>query len=199
MFSANKNKKKKAKPTEASEENPAPGPSQHPLETLEEDPEELTYDEMLSRIYEKMGATYTASELALKRLQRPKMIAIGTKRVGWTNFAKTAKTLNRTPEHLSSFIEAEFGTNISIDGDNTLVIKGRFSAEQIESVLKKYVDQYIKCRTCKSMETLLERDSESRLSFIKCITCKSQWSVPNITKGFHATMKGERKAARAAE
>ena len=205
MFLATKKKKKKPKakdddviapPLEAAavEENPKP-----PLPQEDQDTEEFTYDQMLSRIYQKMGAVYTASELALKRLQRPKMAAIGSKRVGWINFGKTAATLNRTQDHLSSFIEAEFGTTVSIDAKDCLVIKGRFSGEHIESVLKKYVEQYIKCRTCKSMETTLVRDPDSRLYFLKCGTCLSQWSVATIQKGFHATMKGERKAARAAE
>jgi translation initiation factor 2 subunit 2 len=199
MFAATKKKKKKPKvadPTDAPVGDPC-APTRIPSE--DEDTEELTYDQMLSRIYEKMGTVYTASELALKRLQRPKMAMIGSKRVGWINFGKTAQTLNRSEEHLASFIEAEFGTTVSIDAKNALVIKGRFGSEQIESVLKKYVEQYIKCRTCKSMDTKLVRDPDSRLYFLKCETCQSQWSVSAIQKGFHATMKGDRRAARAAE
>ncbi len=186
MFATKKKKKKDKKAAES---------ETGVMDTV--DPDEDTYDSLLSRIYQIMGATHSASELSLKRLRRPKMAAIGTKRVGWVNFGETAETLNRTQEHLSSFIEAEFGTTISIDSKNCLIIKGRFSAEQIESVLKKYVEQYIKCKTCRSMETTLDKDLASRLPYLKCTVCLSTWFVSNIQKGFHATMKGERKAARA--
>lgn len=51
--------------------------------------------------------------------------------------------LRRQPKHLLAFLLAELGTNGSIDGNNQLIIKGRFQQKQIETVLRRYISKYI--------------------------------------------------------
>lgn len=51
------------------------------------------------------------------------------------------------------------------------VIKGRFQAKQLENVLRKYIIDYVTCRTCRSPETSLSK-GENRLYFI---TCNCKW------------------------
>jgi translation initiation factor 2 subunit 2 len=47
--------------------------------------------------------------------------------------------MNRTEEHVQSFLLAELGTSGSVDGNRRLIIKGRFQQKQIENVLRKYI------------------------------------------------------------
>lgn len=49
--------------------------------------------------------------------------------------------LHRQPKHLLAFLLAELGTNGSIDGNNQLIIKGRFQQKQIETVLRRYISE----------------------------------------------------------
>ena len=49
--------------------------------------------------------------------------------------------LHRQPKHVFAFLLAELGTNGSIDGNNQLIIKGRFQQKQIETVLKSYISK----------------------------------------------------------
>ena len=49
--------------------------------------------------------------------------------------------LHRQPKHVFAFLLAELGTSGSIDGNNHLIIKGRFQQKQIESVLKRYISK----------------------------------------------------------
>lgn len=191
MFKA----KKKKKPKHNSEEQLAKIKLEDPLQEGECNE---TYDEMLDRIYRLMGHTKTAaSESFHLRLKRPRVERIGSKRTGWANFSKTAETLNRTAEHMASFVEAEFGTEVSQSASGVLVIKGRFGSEHIESLLRKYVEQYVTCRTCIGMDTTLFRDPQTRLIFLRCNVCQSTSSVGAIQKGFKATTKADRKNERA--
>lgn len=65
-----------------------------------------------------------------------------------------------------NFILSELGATGSVDGDNKLVIKGRFQQKQIESVLKAYIREYVTCHTCRSPNTILTK--ENRLFFLQC-------------------------------
>jgi translation initiation factor 2 subunit 2 len=101
--------------------------------------------------------------------------------------------MHRSPEHMQQFLLAELGTEGSIDGNQRLVIKGRYQPKQVESLLKKYIIEYVTCHMCKNPETTLTRDSVTRLYFIQCESCGSRRSVAPIKTGFHATMRTDRK------
>jgi len=86
------------------------------------------------------------------------------------------------------------GTSGSIDGNNQLIIKGRFQQKQIENVLRRYIKEYVTCHTCRSPNTLLQKDS--RIFFLQCEACGSRCSVASIKHGFQA-VTGKRAAIRA--
>lgn len=174
-----KNKKKR--------KNKDKEPETPPLTQEDVDDEDMTYDEMLQRLYAQMEPSTSLSKRV--RIQAPKLSLIGSKRTGWTNFEKTAEALHRDPFHLSSFLEAELGTNVSHAKEGLLVIKGRFKTIQIESLLKKYVDKYLKCKTCSSHNTLLVRNQLTRLTSQQCTDCKSEWTVETILKATHGNKK----------
>ena len=47
--------------------------------------------------------------------------------------------MNRTLEHVFQFVVAELGTEGSIDGNNRLVLRGKYVPKGIESLLRKYI------------------------------------------------------------
>ena len=48
--------------------------------------------------------------------------------------------LHRQPKHLLSFLTAELGTpGAAIDGNDQLILKGRFQQKHIENVLRRYI------------------------------------------------------------
>jgi hypothetical protein len=59
----------------------------------------------------------------------------------------------------TQFVVAELGTEGSIDGNNRLVLRGKYVPKGIESLLRKYIGEYVACTTCKSPNTALSRDS----------------------------------------
>ncbi|KJH51819.1 putative translation initiation factor aIF-2, beta subunit, partial [Dictyocaulus viviparus] len=119
----------------------------------------------------------------------------GSKKTAFSNFAEICRLMKRQDKHVLQFLLAELGTTGSIDGNNCLIVKGRFQQKHFESVLRKYIKEYVMCHTCRSSDTELTKDT--RLFFLQCHTCGSRCSVTAIKSGFTA-MVGKRAAARRA-
>uniref|UniRef100_A0A3B1IEK9 Eukaryotic translation initiation factor 2 subunit 2 n=1 Tax=Astyanax mexicanus TaxID=7994 RepID=A0A3B1IEK9_ASTMX len=139
---------------------------------------DYTYDELLSRVFNIMrekNPDMVAGEKRKFVMKPPQVVRVGTKKTSFVNFTDICK----------------FG---SIDGNNQLVIKGRFQQKQIENVLRRYIKEYVTCHTCRSPETILQKDT--RLYFLQCETCHSRCSVASIKTGFQA-VTGKRAQLRA--
>lgn len=65
----------------------------------------------------------------------------GTKKTVFTNYMELCKAMNRQPEHVQMFLLAELGTSGSLDGQQRLVVKGRFQPKAFEGVLRRYVNE----------------------------------------------------------
>ena len=94
--------------------------------------------------------------------------------------------MNRNTEHVSAYLLAELGTSGSLDSQSRLVIKGRFLPKSFETVLRRYVNEYVLCPGCKSVDTLLDRDSTTRLMHLRCQQCGASRTVTAIKSGFVA-------------
>ena len=130
---------------------------------------------------------------------------VGTKKTVWTNFQEICSMMRRNPDHVFQFMMAELGTEGSIDGNARLVIRGKFVPKYIESLLRKYIGEYVTCQMCRSFNTTLKRDQTSRLYFVECIPvegtnekggCGSSRSVAQIRAGYHAQTRADRRALR---
>ncbi|KAG6472747.1 hypothetical protein ZIOFF_070224 [Zingiber officinale] len=49
--------------------------------------------------------------------------------------------MHRQPEHVMNFLLAEMGTSGSLDGQQRLVIKGRFAPKNFEGILRRYISK----------------------------------------------------------
>lgn len=148
---------------------------------------DYTYEELLTRVFDIMRAKNPEMVTGEKKkfvMKPPQVVRIGTKKTSFANFTDICKILHRQPKHLLAFLMAELGTSGSIDGNNQLIIKGRFQQKQIENVLRRYIKEYVTCHTCRSPDTILQK--ETRLFFIQCETCGSRRSVASIKSGFQA-------------
>lgn len=158
---------------------------------------DYTYDELLTRVFEIMrdkNPDMVAGKKQKFVMRPPQVVRIGTKKTSFANFTEICKTLHRQPKHLLDFLLAELGTSGSVDGNYQLIIKGRFQQKQIENVLRRYIKEYVTCHTCRSPDTILQKDT--RLFFLQCETCGSRCSVASIKSGFQA-VTGKRAAIRA--
>jgi translation initiation factor 2 subunit 2 len=146
------------------------------------------YEELLGRVFGIL--TEKNPELAgtKKRvlLKPPEVLREGTKKTVFANFTELSKMMNRNSEHVQQYLLAELGTSGSLDGTNRLVLKGRFQPKAFESTLRRYISEYVLCHSCKSMDTLLDKDSATRLSYLRCQQCGASRSVTTIKAGFVA-------------
>jgi translation initiation factor 2 subunit 2 len=69
----------------------------------------------------------------------PQIAREGTKKTMFSNLTEICRKMHRQPEHVITFLYAELGTTGSLDGNQRLLMKGRFTQKQIENVLRKYI------------------------------------------------------------
>eukprot|EP01053_Blabericola_migrator_P013244 Blabericola_migrator_1__13243@NODE_91_length_14555_cov_140_209277_g81_i0_p6_GENE_NODE_91_length_14555_cov_140_209277_g81_i0NODE_91_length_14555_cov_140_209277_g81_i0_p6_ORF_typecomplete_len233_score23_48eIF5_eIF2B/PF01873_17/1_9e35Lar_restr_allev/PF14354_6/0_055Elf1/PF05129_13/3_9e02Elf1/PF05129_13/0_44_NODE_91_length_14555_cov_140_209277_g81_i01271413412 len=132
-------------------------------------------------------------------IKPPQVSRVGSRRVAWTNFKEICSIMQRSQEHVCQFVLAELGTEGSIAGEGQLVLKGRYGPKHIESLLRKYITEYVTCSMCRSPQTTLERDSRTRLYTISCAACGANRSVSVIKSGFHAVSRADRRKAKQAQ
>ncbi|KAF8087871.1 hypothetical protein N665_0564s0006 [Sinapis alba] len=206
-------KKKKKKTVESSSLNEESVDAAEDLEELANDEEEAEgidlqqqqqrypwegsdrdyiYDELLGRVFNILRENNP--ELAGDRrrtvMRPPQVLREGTKKTVFVNFMDLCKTMHRQPDHVMNFLLAELGTSGSLDGQQRLVVKGRFAPKNFEGILRRYVTEYVICLGCKSPDTILSK--ENRLFFLRCEKCGSGRSVAQIKAGFVARV-GRRK------
>jgi len=209
-----KKKKKKAKPVDdsfeakleaaAGEQEGEKGDSDQQVE--EGDPEKGTgiwaheaqqpipYNLLLSRFFTLLHSHHpdlASSGSKSYKIPPPQLLREGNKKTIFANIPEICKRMKRTDEHVTQFLFAELGTSGSVDGSRRLVIKGRFQQKQIEAVLRRYIVEYVTCKTCRSPDTELSK-GENRLNFVTCNSCGSRRSVQAIKTGFSAQI-GKRK------
>jgi translation initiation factor 2 subunit 2 len=159
-----------------------------------------TYDELLDRVVGMLQANNP--DLVSKkrtRIKPPQLQLMSSKKTMWQNYQEICSMMQRDPQHVYQFFMAELGTEGSIDGNQRLIIRGKYVAKYIESLLRKYVIEYVTCEMCRSPNTDLVKDQGSRLYFCNCRDCGSSRSVAPIKSGYHATSRADRRAARAAK
>ncbi|XP_061367927.1 eukaryotic translation initiation factor 2 subunit beta-like [Gastrolobium bilobum] len=203
-------KKKKKKPVEISnlndegedaiedlddhaEEDEGDDISLQPRYPWEGSDRDFEYEELLGRVFNILRENNP--ELAGDRrrtvMRPPQVLREGTKKTVFVNFMDLCKTMHRQPDHVMAFLLAELGTSGSLDGQQRLVVKGRFAPKNFEGILRRYINEYVICIGCKSPDTILSK--ENRLFFLRCEKCGSGRSVAPIKAGFVARV-GRRNA-----
>ena len=152
------------------------------------------YEELLDRIFGllKQNNPELTGEKRRTVLKPPQVLREGTKKTVFVNFSDLCKAMHRTQEHVLNFLLAELGTSGSLDGQQRLIVKGRFLPKAFEGVLRRYVNEYVLCQACKSPDTLLDKDDRTRLYVLRCQQCGANRSVAAIKQGFQAQI-GKRK------
>ena len=146
------------------------------------------YELLLDRLFEKLLAMKPG--LVMKG-EKPKfklipvfLARVGSKRTLFRNFGQECLLMNREPNHFKQFIEIETERTNSIVQPNRLLIRGRYTINQIETLLVKYCKEYVLCKSCKSHDTIMEKARGIRIMFIECRNCEAKTTVNNLDVGF---------------
>lgn len=147
---------------------------------------DYTYQELLGRVFSilRQNNPDLAGDRRKFTIIPPIIGREGSKKTAFTNISELCRRMRRPVEHVTSFLLTEMGTTGSMDANQRLIIKGRFQQLQVENLLRRYIGEYVTCKTCRSPETQLVK--ENRLFFMKCDSCGSSRSVAAIKAGFKA-------------
>lgn len=159
---------------------------------------DYTYPELINRAFQFLHGKNPALASGGSRrkkvsLQLPQVAREGTKKTVFLNFGSICKSIHRQQDHLLAYMSAELGTTGNIQDGGRLVIKGRFGAEGIANVLKRYMLEYVICTSCRSPDTVLMRDANTRLYFVSCESCGAKRSVAAIRQGFMAQVERRKR------
>ena len=156
----------------------------------------LPYNALLSRFFNilRTNNPELAGDRSGPKFRIPPPVCLRDgKKTIFSNIQDISEKLQRSPDHLIQYLFAELGTSGSVDGQKRLVIKGKFQSKQMENVLRRYILEYVTCKTCKSINTELKKEQSNRLFFMVCKRCGSTRSVSSIKTGFQATVGKRRK------
>lgn len=156
---------------------------------------DYTYQELLRRIFDFLHGKHpslTGESRKRFTLRPPQIAREGSKKTVFMNFGDICKSIHRQPEHLLAYMSTEMGTTGNLQEGGRLVLKGRFQPKGIENVLRRYILEYVICKSCRSPESTLMRDANTRLYFLQCESCGATRSVTPIRQGYVAQV-GRRK------
>lgn len=147
---------------------------------------DYTYSELLGRVFGilRQNNPDLAGDRRKFTIIPPLIAKEGSKKTAFCNITELCRRIRRPVEHVTQFLLCELGTTGNADGSGRLIIKGKFQQLQFENLLRRYIGEYVSCKTCRSPETQLTR--ENRLFFLKCDSCGATRSVAVIKAGFRA-------------
>ncbi|KAK8925653.1 hypothetical protein KSP39_PZI018603 [Platanthera zijinensis] len=109
-----------------------------------DDSEDYKYEELLDRVFNTLRENNPdlAGDRRRTVMRPPQVLREGTKKTIFANFMDLCKTMHRQPEHVMMFLLAEMGTSGSLDGQQRLVVKGRFAPKNFEGIVRRYVSKF---------------------------------------------------------
>lgn len=133
-----------------------------------------SYDELLFKLHNAKIADdiYTKINLPPLQVHRKNKLSI------FVNINTYSEKLNRTKEHISNFFREEMGTATSINGQNQLIIHGILNEAKCESIMRKYIKQYVMCKQCKSIHSTMIKDNG--LTYLECKQCFAKTSLGKL-------------------
>lgn len=94
------------------------------------------------------------------------------------NIVEIGKIMNRNSDHVKNYIFAQLGTTGNVNAEGKLTIMDVFLKNDILSVIRKYVESFVICRTCEStINTYIVK--EKKLYYISCKVCGGKRHVAN--------------------
>jgi len=140
----------------------------------------------------------TETSLIDNRLSLPKLVITKQgRKTTFMNFNNVCNHIKRVPDHLSEFLTTELVVKGSINEQKQLVLCKRVDIKYLESLIRKYCIEYVKCKECSSPDTVLEKNSVLRLYFVKCQNCRTEKTATLINPGYHAKTKADRQKEKA--
>jgi len=133
-----------------------------------------SYEELLEKAYEEMPEEVVRRERF--EIPRVKVQREGSRTI-IKNLSQISKILNRGENHIFKYMVKSLGTAGFIE-NGRIILQGKFTEEEVQQELDRYVKEYVICRECRSPDT--EFKKEERVLFVKCLACGAKHPVRNF-------------------
>jgi len=125
--------------------------------------------DLLDNLYVKLDAR-NKSKNEKKKLVKP-IVTRMFQFINISNFPEICENINRSAEDIIAFIQDELRVRTSINAQNVLTIRRKYTQKQLESIFNNYINEKVKCNECNSFNTELTKYKD--FSKISCKLCFS--------------------------
>ena len=135
-----------------------------------------TFDIMLDSLYLNLNTKKSKFEILLPE---PLLVKSGHKTI-WKNTKDFLKLINRDPDNFILFINtnAMSGTYWLTDSvSNGCIFQNKTTKEHIYEIMKKYIMNQVLCKSCQSLDTIIEKNKDIRKYNFFCNNCKNEYYV----------------------
>lgn len=136
----------------------------------EKHPTEFNLNDYLQTLFQQ------SSERKKQSLPAPSLFR-ENRNIVWTNMQIFCQSIKREPENVSTFVKEELCIDASLCREGLRIFKSNINTSKFQVILRKYVKENVSCGQCKSVDTILRRNS-ARGQEIVCNKCGS---IKNIT------------------
>merc|ERR1712194_639778 len=143
-----KKKKKDKKEKKEGKDDKAAADEEVLVETAQEEGEEYTYEELLTRLHDIIEAKHAGMGVKEKfTMAPPQVTRASAKKTAWVKFADTCTTLHRSQEHLSAYVFAELGCDGTFAGEGSFISRGASTLETLR-VCSESTSASTSCARC---------------------------------------------------
>ena len=130
------------------------------------------YEKLLKRIEKNLSKN---SKVADGRFELPPVDVMWEgQKTYLRNFAEYSKIMRRDPTKLLQYLSKEFAVPAERVGDSAMFI-GKRDPDDFKRLLEIYVSDYVRCLTCQSPDTRIEK--EKRIHFLICEACGAKSTI----------------------
>ncbi len=143
------------------------------MEGRSEIKEKLTnYEWLLDRLYKKVPPRSGSTEY---KIPEPQVIRIGSQTI-IRNFRDVSEKLKREPQLVAKYLQKELATAGSYDSSSgQLILNVKVSKRVISQFLNIFFKNYVRCPTCGSVDTRLEKRGKTWI--LICEACGAEQPV----------------------
>ena len=130
------------------------------------------YEKLLKRIEKNLVKD---SKVADTRFELPPVDVMWEgQKTDLRNFVEYSKIMRRDSTKLLQYLSKEFAVPAERVGDSAMFV-GKRDPDDFTRLLKIYVTDYIRCLTCQSPDTRIEK--EKRIHFLVCEACGAKSTI----------------------
>lgn len=135
-----------------------------------------SFEQMLDNLLNKIEKKQNKINIILPD---PVLIKSGNNII-WKNIKEYLKIIKRPPTHFINFLNYELSCLInwiSESKSDGCIIHLKIKSNTIIDLMKKYIKDYVLCKSCQSINTIINKDKTLKKYNFICYDCNNNYSV----------------------